>query len=168
MGAHLRWCILDNRVAPGHARVYRALTGTNAPTQPNPTQPNIQPTQPNQTQTHNQPTYLPTCQPPTYLPTSQLNRTNIPHRTQPTPPKALPNGFVAAAHDVGDPWNSQGCTQNGCCRDTTPPNVSNGCSGDTRWMVKTSRLDPRNGGWVDGLVPIYPNTPHLMSSVHPR
>ena len=59
-------------------------------------------------------------------------------------------GFVAAAHDVGDPWNSQGCVQSGCCRDDTPPNISNGCSGDTRWMVGVPDLGliwttPNNG-----------------------
>jgi hypothetical protein len=84
------------------------------------------------------------------------------------PSPSLPSGFVATAHDVGDPWNSQACTRAGCCNDWQAPNISNGCSGDTRWMVKMSSYDSRHGGWKDGHVPIYPGTSHLMSSVHPR
>jgi hypothetical protein len=152
------------------------------------------------------------------------------------PNPALPNGFVATAHDVGaengamflttlfvtqkendrfprqardkhscdkfntfkmrwccrlcsagDPWNEQGCRHANCCNNNVPvsknglfepfiscnvktnilprqardkdregkhskksgvfpqPNLTAGCSGDTRWMVEAARFDPRHG-----------------------
>ena len=35
-------------------------------------------------------------------------------------------------------------------------------------MVEAARINPKNGSWVDNLPPLYPGTPMLMSSVHPR
>lgn len=47
--------------------------------------------------------------------------------------------------------------------------MSNGCNVEDppRYQVKVSGLN-RNGTWKNNLPPIYHNTPHLMSSVHPR
>ena len=83
-------------------------------------------------------------------------------------PRASWRRRTTTAHDVGDPWNSQAYTRAGFYNDWQAPNISNGCSGDTRWMVKMSSYDSRHGGWKDGHVPIYPGTSHLVSSVHPR
>jgi hypothetical protein len=42
------------------------------------------------------------------------------------PNPLLPTGFVAAAHDLGDPWNTQECLAQPCCSSVQPPNVSAG------------------------------------------
>lgn len=85
------------------------------------------------------------------------------------PNPACPNCFVATAHDVGDPWNEQECRRANCCNDNIRPNISAGCSGDTRWMVTAAKEDPKHPGhWINDLPPLYPSTPMLMSSVHPR
>lgn len=87
------------------------------------------------------------------------------------PSPRLRNGFVATAHDIGDPWNEQGCRAKGCCRDDVPPNLTAGCLSAAEpipYALAEARYDDKTHSWVNGKPPLWPSTPGLMSSVHPR
>lgn len=65
------------------------------------------------------------------------------------PNEAMPNTYMAVAHDAGDPWDADDCANKACCVDA-PEQLGPDCEGDHR------------GQWS------YNGTKWFMGCIHPR
>ena len=96
------------------------------------------------------------------------------------PNPLLPSGFVATAHDVGDPWNTQRCCIGAKAADpkkgtAASPGLACCCSNQPV-DEEACHVEPTHGDWArPGAtnrtlwpVPIKPETNVMISAIHPR